>query len=130
MPKKETCWVCSECGESFSEQKNAIACEKKCIKKKIKSELLEKRWFITSSPSDTRYIKHCVYCGKKLVECDSCYDGHRNEIGDVIFIEEGIEKVLNGRWCSDCVLILFDKLYLMISEKRNAKKNKKKNKKH
>jgi hypothetical protein len=61
-------------------------------------------------PNNTKYKKHCVDCGRKLLEWnDDGGDMHRNEPGTLKF-KETYFKTLDGLRCPVCHAIFRSKL--------------------
>lgn len=105
MPDRISKWVCSICRSEHSESKNAVDCEAECRKQQEEDTYLTQKLvvFPEAHRSDDRYKKHCVECGRKLLEREKYYDGHRNEAGTVTFKDENQMLFLNGRYCSPCL---------------------------
>lgn len=66
--------------------------------------------FPSRHKNDTRYKKHCVDCGKLLYRYELCWDGHRNERGEIVEKYDWV-KTLGGLRCPECNII-FEKILL------------------
>lgn len=65
--------------------------------------------FLSWHKDDDRYKKHCVDCGKLLYRYEACWDGHRNERGDLIEQHDAV-RILDGLRCLDCAAIFKEAL--------------------
>lgn len=60
-------------------------------------------------PTDTRYVKHCVDCGLKVLEYKRDWNGiDRASIGEVLFSLPGHRRDLAGYRCPSCRTRLMD----------------------
>lgn len=57
--------------------------------------------FPSRHKNDDRYRKHCVDCGKLLYRYELCWDGHRNERGEIVEKYDWV-KTLGGLRCPEC----------------------------
>lgn len=55
----------------------------------------------TYHATDTKYKRHCVDCGKLLVEYEAVHSCHRNERGGAVEREKHF-VLLEGRRCKGC----------------------------
>ena len=96
-------WKCGICEEVFDTKEDAKKCEADCKEYKEIQSLVKKRQklFPSHYEKDTRYEKHCVDCGISLLEWEREFDGHRAEMGRLIFEGEYVET-FGGKRCSKC----------------------------
>ena len=104
--KKNISFECEFCDTEYETEARAIECERNCkeIKEFNRLSLSFDKLFPKRHHKDTKYLKHCVLCGKKLIEIEAVWDGHRNECGDTIFKEPNICILESGRYCHDCYI--------------------------
>ena len=112
MVKKIVEYQCEKTKKKFSKEKDARASEDKHVleketKKKIK---IFQSIYKTFHNKDDYLTRYCVDCGKKVLEYNSSWDGHRTERGDIIFKEPGYDVFLGGKRCADC----HKKIYLKL----------------
>jgi len=120
MPILVKMWRCPLCRTTFSKKKPAADCETDC-KGKQELETLRKerqKYFPIYHSTDDRYEKHCVGCGKKLLEWEREYDGHRNEVGKLMFEEKSMKLIMGGRRCKECALA-FEKKLMILQQSKN-----------
>jgi hypothetical protein len=112
MPDQINKWICSICRSEHSESKNAIDCEAACRGQREEEIYIAQKLMVfpETHKNDDRYKKHCVECGRKLLEREKYYDGHRNEAGAVIFKDEKQFFFLSGRYCSPCLRRKIEKI--------------------
>ena len=109
MPKRKTIWIAelSKENKEFSTKKEATQAEEEDrLNLKIKElSIVFRKYFKTlhkSNSCPSRYLFLCVDCGKKVLEYEMKYDGHRNERGDIIFQGDGVVILFDGKRCSKC----------------------------
>jgi hypothetical protein len=56
----------------------------------------------TYHKDDTRYVLHCVDCGKVVLKYEVSHEYHRNERGDITFMDEDRVKTFGGFRCGSC----------------------------
>ena len=124
MPKKKTTWIAKvgKYSEEFSTKKEAVEAEEYKNNQKItKLSVVFRKYFKTHYKTNDfqKYLYLCVDCGKKILEYDCYYDGHRNEKGDIIFQDKEAVELFDGKRCKKCnkkAEKLFEKI-LLYSEK-------------
>ena len=77
---------------------------------KLLDQMQEASIYKTFHNKDDYLTRYCVDCGKKVLEYNSSWDGHRTERGDIIFKEAGYDVFLGGKRCADC----HKKIYLKL----------------
>ncbi len=129
MPKRKTIWIAELTRENreFLTKKEATQAEEE-DKLNLKITELSKvfrKYFKTYHESNShpgrypRYLFLCVDCGKKVLEYECRWDGHRNEIGDIIFQGDGVVTLLDGKRCKECnekIEKLLEKMLLFHSQ--------------
>lgn len=102
MPRliKVNKWSCNICGEQYDEKADAVDCQERCRKNRHAAEL--RKIFPTRYKTDTRFIKHCVKCGKKVLEYKYEFDGPETSRGPIIFSDESRLILLDGYYCGEC----------------------------
>ena len=117
MPRKKvkttTTYACNECKTAYTVKDKAVLCELEhklseldAIRDSIFPQYYEEKQTKAQRKNgypkeDSRYTKYCVCCGDPVIEYDSYYDGHRNEVGDLIR-SKPFSNVLGSRVCDDC----------------------------
>jgi len=112
MVKKIVEYQCEKTKKKFNTEKAAKASEDKfALDKEVKQKIkIFETIYKQTHPKDDYLIRHCVDCGKKVLEWDSAWDGHRTERGEVKFREPDYDVFLGGRRCKDC----HKKIYLKL----------------
>lgn len=102
MPRliKVNKWSCSVCGEQYDDKADAIDCQERCRKHQHAAEL--RKIFPTRHKNDTRYIKHCVKCGKKVLEYEREFSGPEVSRGLIIHDDNSRLILLDGYYCGCC----------------------------
>lgn len=115
---EKTIYECEYCHQQYKTLPQVEACEKKCLHFEREKEI--GKILPRFHKNDTRYLLHCVDCGKKLQEFERSFDGTETECGKVIFEAER-SKAFGGLRCPDCHTKLRDIVYDVLVERR--KKN-------
>lgn len=129
MVKRKTIWVAEieeEDNPTFDTKKEATDEENKYKQKKEIEKLapIFRKYFKTyyKGKEYESYVHFCVDCGKKLLEYDYYYDGHRNERGDCIYRDPEFKTLFDGSRCGKChekIIKLFEKMMQFHMEKTN-----------
>ena len=122
MTVKKTIYECSYCYQAYSTLKAAKSCEKECLKReKQKVEAAKEAEMQSSFPTyhekDTRYKKHCVDCGKLLIEYEYVCTPVESYPGDCIYSDKSREENFGGLRCRKCTNKIKDILYEALAKK-------------
>jgi hypothetical protein len=117
MVRRKTIWVADIDGEEeeFASKKEATEAEDKFRRKEEKREALEliDKYFPFHHKDTCRSRKYCVGCGSLLLEFDTYYDGHRNELTGSIGYAVPSMSFLEGLRCPEChkkAILKFNKM--------------------
>jgi hypothetical protein len=100
------------CGKNHKTKVDAVLCEvSDCVKEYDKKrnkvfpiyyESAEKNKYGTPDKADDRYKRHCVVCGRLLLEWGCEWDGHRNNAGDLEYNYKNYSIVKKAMICDIC----------------------------
>lgn len=99
--KKYSCDYCEDLfDKSFECKEHEIECKKHHIIS-IKENIIPRNWN-NDKNWDSQYEKHCVLCGKKLIEYDYIIDPVRCYPGKIIFEDKNYTKMFGSLVCDKC----------------------------
>ena len=118
MVRRKSIWIAETDDKKWYATKGeayAAELESKERKEIDKLEPIFRKYFKKDYGKKDRYNSYlylCVGCGKKILEYDSVWDGHRSNRGEVLFRDSDATKLFNGWICSKC----HDKIVKLIQE--------------
>ena len=100
IKKKTTTYKCEYCKSEYTRLIDAKNCEERCSDKKHKEEI--EKVLKTHHKDDTRYKKHCVDCGERLLEWEYVITPVETYPGECIYRDKKRQKDFDGLRCLEC----------------------------
>jgi len=117
IEKKKLTYQCEYCKEEYVRLIDAKNCEEECCAKKHQKDIdqvLKKNY-----KNDTRYKRHCVDCGRLLMEYEYICTSVESYPGDVIFSDKEKQTDFGGLRCKKCHRFIEDLLYEVLKGRDN-----------
>jgi hypothetical protein len=92
-------WQCSLCKVRYQHKTYAVECQERCSNDRDLRKF--RRIFPVRYRNDTKYIKHCVKCGERVLEYKYEFDGIETSRGQIIY-EKSRHLIFDGYYCDDC----------------------------
>lgn len=111
MAKRIDTWECSFCNSRFDFENDAISCEAEHVEAVNRSRLLGlmQKYFPFKHQLDTPCEKHCVDCGRMVIQWEREFDGIERRRTKIQHVENH-KEILHGRRCEQCATVFTDRI--------------------